>query len=227
MARGRVIEFQKITYGYMRVNPLFGVEYVLDILLRYNRYRGKKVVIPVRRHAYLQQTFAKTVLHEGIRLNRDIIQTYLRKLKPGIFDSLLKQPANALVNLFNSNVQNQQYMDTDETSDTKVAKMSYLSMSNLKSWQKNQDEGKPLLKSKPVNIIISLTGRFDTFRKFMKNIEKVAWVRGDSVNILIMLFMSDKDKHSDMHLTQLLVQDYSDRYVVSTILNTQFTYVLF
>jgi len=55
--RGRVIDFKEIFYGYQRVNPLFGVDYMLDMLLMYKKYRGKKMTVPVRRHAYLQQQF--------------------------------------------------------------------------------------------------------------------------------------------------------------------------
>lgn len=55
--RGRVIDFKEIFYGYHRVNPLFGVDYMLDMLLMYKKYRGKKMTVPVRRHAYLQRQF--------------------------------------------------------------------------------------------------------------------------------------------------------------------------
>lgn len=55
--RGRVIDFKEIFYGYQRMNPLFGVDYVLDMLLMYKKYRGKKMTVPVRRHTYLQQQF--------------------------------------------------------------------------------------------------------------------------------------------------------------------------
>lgn len=55
--RGRVIDFKEIFYGYHRVNPLFGADYMLDMLLMYKKYRGKKMTVPVRRHAYLQRQF--------------------------------------------------------------------------------------------------------------------------------------------------------------------------
>ncbi|XP_044756530.1 chondroitin sulfate synthase 1 isoform X2 [Coccinella septempunctata] len=55
--RGRLIEFKEIMYAYWRMNPIYGVEYVLDLLLVYRKYRGHKMTIPVRRHAYIQQTF--------------------------------------------------------------------------------------------------------------------------------------------------------------------------
>lgn len=63
--RGRVIEFRELLYGYHRVNPLFGADYVLDMLLMYKKYRGRKMTVPVRRHAYLQQQF--TGMYETFR----------------------------------------------------------------------------------------------------------------------------------------------------------------
>ncbi|XP_067827755.1 LOW QUALITY PROTEIN: chondroitin sulfate synthase 1 [Heptranchias perlo] len=63
-SRGRVIDFKEIQYGYRRVNPMYGAEYVLDLLLLYKKHKGKKMTVPVRRHAYLQQTFSKVQFAE-------------------------------------------------------------------------------------------------------------------------------------------------------------------
>lgn len=56
--RGRTIDFKDILYGYSRINPLHGADYVLDLLLVYRKHKGRKMTVPVRRHAYLQQTFS-------------------------------------------------------------------------------------------------------------------------------------------------------------------------
>ncbi|KAL1139748.1 hypothetical protein AAG570_006725 [Ranatra chinensis] len=55
--RGRVIDFKEILYGYYQYNALYGANYILDMLLVYKKYRGRKMTVPVRRHAYLQQQF--------------------------------------------------------------------------------------------------------------------------------------------------------------------------
>lgn len=55
--RGRTIDFKEILYGYHRTNPLYGADYVLDLLLIYRKHKGRKMTVPVRRHAYLHQTF--------------------------------------------------------------------------------------------------------------------------------------------------------------------------
>ncbi|XP_048187247.1 chondroitin sulfate synthase 3 [Perognathus longimembris pacificus] len=63
-SRGRLIDFKEIQYGYRRVDPLHGVEYILDLLLLYKRHKGRKLTVPVRRHAYLQQLFSKPFFRE-------------------------------------------------------------------------------------------------------------------------------------------------------------------
>lgn len=60
--RGRVIDFKEILYGYVRYNPIHGADYILDLLLLYKKYRGRKMTVPVRRHAYLQQQFTGNFL---------------------------------------------------------------------------------------------------------------------------------------------------------------------
>lgn len=56
--RGRVLQFQNIQYGYIRVEPRFGVDYVLDIILWFKKFRPPhRATLSVRRHAYVQQTF--------------------------------------------------------------------------------------------------------------------------------------------------------------------------
>lgn len=62
--RGRVIDFKDILYGYQRVNPHHGADYILDLLLVYKKYRGRKMTIPVRKHVYLQQAFTELELRE-------------------------------------------------------------------------------------------------------------------------------------------------------------------
>lgn len=55
--RGRVIDFKEVLYGYIRWHPTLALEYIIDMLLLYKKYRGKKMTVPVRRHAYLQVSY--------------------------------------------------------------------------------------------------------------------------------------------------------------------------
>ncbi|XP_067114847.1 chondroitin sulfate synthase 3 isoform X1 [Osmerus mordax] len=68
-ARGRVIDFKEIQYGYRRVDPIHGAEYILDLLLLYKKHKGRKVTMPVRRHAYLQQSFSRPFFSEPEELD--------------------------------------------------------------------------------------------------------------------------------------------------------------
>ncbi|XP_069083396.1 chondroitin sulfate synthase 3 [Pleurodeles waltl] len=68
-SRGRLIDFKEIQYGYRRVDPMHGVEYILDMLLMYKRHKGRKVTVPVRRHAYLQQSFSRPFFKEAEELD--------------------------------------------------------------------------------------------------------------------------------------------------------------
>ncbi|XP_042205381.1 chondroitin sulfate synthase 1-like [Homarus americanus] len=62
--RGRVIDFKEVLYGYIRWHPTLALEYILDMLLLYKKYRGKKMTVPVRRHAYLQVPFGPLHVRE-------------------------------------------------------------------------------------------------------------------------------------------------------------------
>ena len=58
--RGRTIDFKEVLYGYIQTDPLNGANYILDILLTYRKHKGKLMTVPVRRHAYMHQTFTQT-----------------------------------------------------------------------------------------------------------------------------------------------------------------------
>lgn len=62
--RGRVIEFRELLYGYSRINSLYGHDLILDLLLIYKKYRGKKMTVPVRRHLYIQRAFTDIFIRE-------------------------------------------------------------------------------------------------------------------------------------------------------------------
>ena len=69
--KGRLIDFKEILYGYNRVNPLHGADYILDLLLVYRKFKGKqKMTVPVRRHAYIHQQFLEVELKEDERFEQ-------------------------------------------------------------------------------------------------------------------------------------------------------------
>ncbi|XP_072759652.1 chondroitin sulfate synthase 1 [Anoplolepis gracilipes] len=63
--RGRVVEERSALYGYRRVNS-YGADTILDLLLVYRKYRGRKITLPVRRHVYLHQHFTGLEIRETV-----------------------------------------------------------------------------------------------------------------------------------------------------------------
>jgi Chondroitin N-acetylgalactosaminyltransferase len=74
--RGRVIEFRELLYGYTRTNAIFGQDLILDLLLVYKKYRGKKMTVPVRRHLYIQRSFTEIRIREMVTDAQPTVHTY-------------------------------------------------------------------------------------------------------------------------------------------------------
>ncbi|GMR53707.1 hypothetical protein PMAYCL1PPCAC_23902 [Pristionchus mayeri] len=68
--RGRVLQFQNLQYGYERLIPKYGVDYILDMILWFKKFRPPhRTTLSVRRHAYVQQSFAplKSISENSLR----------------------------------------------------------------------------------------------------------------------------------------------------------------
>ncbi|XP_032906423.1 chondroitin sulfate synthase 1 [Amblyraja radiata] len=94
-SRGRIIDFKEIQYGYRRVNPMYGAEYVLDLLLLYKKHKGKKMTVPVRRHAYLQQTFSKVQFYESEEIDAADLANQINRNSQSL--SILSNPLQIFV----------------------------------------------------------------------------------------------------------------------------------
>lgn len=62
--RNRTVDFKEMKYGYLRLDPMNGPDYILDLSLIYRKYGSSKVSMNVRRHAYLQQAFLPVEIDE-------------------------------------------------------------------------------------------------------------------------------------------------------------------
>jgi chondroitin sulfate synthase len=71
--RGRLIDFKDVLYGYVRHHPLIGVDFIIDILLVYRKYEGRKMTVPVRRHAYVRNTYTGLLFREDNFEDSDFI----------------------------------------------------------------------------------------------------------------------------------------------------------
>ncbi|XP_052100171.1 chondroitin sulfate synthase 1-like [Mytilus californianus] len=85
--KGRTIDYKDLWYGYRRVSPLYGADYILDLLLTYRKHKGRKMTVPVRRHAYLHQTFGEVEFIEDPATASSNIE-YKASNSPFTFSSL-------------------------------------------------------------------------------------------------------------------------------------------
>nr|CAB3230906.1 chondroitin sulfate synthase 1 [Phallusia mammillata] len=213
--RGRVIDFKQIAYGYRRVNPLYGAEYILDLLLIYKRYKGKKMTLPVRRHAYLQQSFVRTEMWEDDPLNISAITRKITESRRGIvdsvFDSFLKGSKSFLVAMGIGGTKPQAEVlpvvvpSVEENKDKKLR----MDSARFTSYDKDPEN----TDVPTVNLIVPLVGRVDTFRNFMTNLAAVSLSRGDPVSLLVVLFkQTDPVKQQESDITIEILNSYAERF---------------
>ncbi|GCC37611.1 chondroitin sulfate synthase 1-like [Chiloscyllium punctatum] len=162
--RGRVIEFKEIQYGYRRVNPMHGAEYIMDLLLLYKKHKGRKVTVPVRRHAYIQQSFSKAFMKEAEELN-----------------------ARKLADSINSDSQSFSFL----SNSLKI--FSPFQFTEITKELKQRNDQK-------VHILVPLTGRYETFVRFMENFEKTCLIPNQNVKLFILLFNSDPNPDKGKHM---------------------------
>ncbi|XP_047425616.1 chondroitin sulfate synthase 3 [Mugil cephalus] len=173
-ARGRVIDFKEIQYGYYRVDPIHGAEYILDLLLLYKKHKGRKITVPVRRHAYLQQSFSRPFFTEAEEL--DVAE---------------------LVAAINSESQSLSFL----SNSLKFLSPFQFYETTREMWEQSQ---------RKVNILVPLSGRYDTFVRFMENFEKVCLIPKQNVKLSIILVDNESNQSRRNHLQ--LIKDYNRKY---------------
>nr|XP_022906021.1 chondroitin sulfate synthase 1 isoform X1 [Onthophagus taurus] len=117
--RGRIIDYKDIYYGYWRLDPKYGVDVILDLLLVYRKYRGHKMTVTVRRHAYIQQTFT------GIEVREiDINQPYTEETNENnlpFHEKLIKQ-----ISRISSNLQLTDIFDSSSSNASKKKRINFI-----------------------------------------------------------------------------------------------------
>ncbi|XP_058128004.1 chondroitin sulfate synthase 1 isoform X3 [Anopheles ziemanni] len=154
--RGRVIEFRELLYGYMRVNSLYGQDLILDLLLVYKKYRGKKMTVPVRRHLYIQRSFTEIQVRE-------------------ITDGVVPSQALTAGSLFNGGLE--RLTDTLGVPNGGSA--------GFAGAHRNQ----PTPGKDRIMFVIPLSGRSDTFMRFLRNFEEVALRQDQHTDLLVSMFV--------------------------------------
>ncbi|XP_042365842.1 chondroitin sulfate synthase 3-like [Plectropomus leopardus] len=172
--RGRVIDFKEIQYGYYRVDPMHGAEYIIDLLLLYKKHKGRKITVPVRRHAYLQQSFSRPFFTETEEL--DVAE---------------------LVASINSESQSLSFL----SNSLKFLSPFQVYESNREVWEQSQ---------RKVHILVPLSGRYETFVRFMENFEKVCLIPKQNVKLSVILMDIRSNQNSGKHIQ--LIKDYHRKY---------------
>ncbi|XP_044262489.1 chondroitin sulfate synthase 1 isoform X2 [Tribolium madens] len=178
--RGRVIDFKEILYGYWRLDPVHGVDLILDLLLVYRKYRGHKMTVQVRRHAYVQQTFTGIFVREvgnfdssptdAVPVHKKIVKHIISTFEqiPPIFPSVIAP------------------------------------------------------KRQTINFILPLSGRFATFRRFLKLYEDVCIKQQEETKLFVILYQSEGFEDSRGAI-EGLQRRYSDSGVSVVYINETFS----
>lgn len=145
--RGRVVEERSALYGYRRVNS-YGADTILDLLLVYRKYRGRKVTLPVRRHIYLHQHFTGLEIRETV-----------------------------------NGVEVQSRQKSDDKSIHSLFHRGFLNL-NFNSEEEEEDS----VRSKTINFIVPLSGRYEIFQRFLQNYEDICLTSGEKTALLVILY---------------------------------------
>ncbi|CAH0399323.1 unnamed protein product [Chilo suppressalis] len=208
--RGRVIDFNELLYGYTRLQPLHGADHVLDLLLKYRRYRGKKMTAAVRRHAYLQQAFTGIDIRElpmGEPPPIDDPETLNKndgKLDNNDyedFDESSQQQQNSFLDFGKLNVK--------EAIGNSLVKLQN-NLPNVLKWGDTGSEEYPVYGRK-IHFILPLAGRQEVFGRFMKNYEDIVLKTDEAVSLIVVLYLDNKNP-MDYQNSQGLVNYYKDAY---------------
>lgn len=184
--RGRTIDFKEIQYGYHRLDPLHGPDYVLDLLLTYRKYRDRKIAMNVRRHAYLQQVFLPIEMKED-----DLDKLQGPPTTPP--QSAVQSDGQVGSHLFVGPIKS--WLNVLYRQESKI--------------QNSQQDASKL--HEHIDIIMPLMGRFKIFKRFMENFEKVVLKPQSSARLVLVLYKSNQEPEAHQ-LTLNLVSYYRETY---------------
>ena len=192
---GRKVDFKHINYGYRRLVPIYGPEYILDVVLSYRRGQGKS--INVRKHAYAVQTFARSFFKELEPLNTEEIKSTLKPIRS------IVQKIKFMLGPENYNDARYEVCDKNDAEgklfEAKTSsKMFYPYLRRIKL--------------ETVNIIVPLSGRLKTFKTFMRHLEVTSLSKGDKVNLLVVLFDQFPGENSEANKTIDIIHEYKIKY---------------
>ncbi|PSN39485.1 Chondroitin sulfate synthase 1 [Blattella germanica] len=169
--RGRVIEYREILYGYHRVSPQYGADYILDLLLVYKKYRGRKMTVPVRLE------IRETVDRKEVMLkNRE-------EDEDGVVEDALES--------------NQELSSFKEVFESGLLKLGEAFPGVLGPPEQKDSSNK--VRDKIIHFILPLSGRYDAFQRFVAVYEDVCLQDDQRTSLSIVLYPSEREPMSFNH----------------------------
>lgn len=228
--RGRVIEFRELLYGYSRVNALYGHDLILDLLLIYKKYRGKKMTVPVRRHLYLQRAFTDCFVREmfnnsnafdnadDAKMTSELHQIVIVSVES--FFNLIVFFVSDLTNftsMLSSKVRQMWDTSVERISDTLAMPLT----TNKSSPSTNRrhfavTQTKRAIATLPTIVfVLSLAGRFQTFLRFLANYEQTCLMHPElRTELLVVVF---RDKNADLSPYFIEIEKLQRKYPPATL----------
>ncbi|PNF22984.1 hypothetical protein B7P43_G10389 [Cryptotermes secundus] len=185
-----------------RLSPQYGADYILDLLLVYKKYRGRKMTVPVRRHVYLQQQFTGLEIRETV----DGEEVHVKPHEEEENDSVHEDP------LESHHVQST-FREAFENGLLKIGVLP----GALSPHETKKALNK--IRDKVINFILPLSGRIDAFQRFLSVYEDVCLQDDQKTTLMLVLYPSLTEPLSfsnSINLMQRLQKKYplSGIYIV-------------
>jgi len=199
--RGRIIDFKDILYGYVRHHPLIGIDYIIDVLLVYRKYEGRKMTVPVRRHAYLRNSFT------SLQFREDNLESSFYVDVPNEYRIISNDTFNNNNNNNNNNGLVKRFLNLILP---KGSNKNLINISDKKTDLKEEFQLNDSVKNKVINFIMPLTGRWQIFLRFMHNFEEICLKNNEYVTLVVVLF--EKEGTEQTNLIQNLFLSFDKKY---------------
>lgn len=157
--RGRIIEFKDILYAYHRVNALHGQDLILDLLLVYKKYRGKKMTVQVRRHLYVQRSFTDIKIREVVNFGEESAAP------------VAQQSARDFSEILSGHMKR------------------FLKQGSVQSEPQGTAKSFVIRKLPNIVFILPLVGRAKIFQRFLANFEEVCLLNDLKCDLLVALYV--------------------------------------
>jgi hypothetical protein len=208
----------------MRHHPLIGLDYIIDILLVYRKYEGRKMTVTVRRHAYVRNTYTHMVFredtlntsiyvdvpdryrflnrNENSESNNNDVNFNGVKIENNKNPGVVRRWIDALLPNFPNNQNNEN--NSLQSKDSNSVNMENIDLKNLNLARVQSDTPNEYffieksLYHKTINFVLPLTGRWEIFQRFLLNYEKVCLEHDGNTNLVIVLFENEFNNYQTM-----------------------------